>query len=91
MNGFTNKYSYDYLVNYSNITNQSSVLTDPSLDVVKSNEFLASAYSAYVNSNGLNTVKAFDFEIDDVLIDCKFNGITCNGSDFVWFESIFYY
>jgi hypothetical protein len=85
-NLFTNEYSYEYLKNYSKRRNLTSTFETYSPRQLKSFDFLYKAFAYYLqNITELNEVKLLDYNIDEIILSCEFNGEDCDENDFKWF------
>ena len=85
-NTFTTHYSYNYLKNYSLTQNMSDFFENPEVRSLIDNDFLYKAFAAYLKmSNKLADIKQLDYNIQEILITCAFNGDKCDANNFEWF------
>ena len=85
-NLFTNEYSYQYLKNYSRISNLSATFESLSPRQLKNYDFLYKAFSFYLhNISKLEQVQLLDYKMSEIILSCEFNGDDCDENDFEWF------
>jgi hypothetical protein len=84
-NIFTNEYGYNYLKNYSEKNNETDTFYNPTMEIIRSNEFVHRAAANYMKDEKLKEKrKLIDYPIKDILLSCRFNLRECDDNDFEW-------
>lgn len=84
-NIFTNEFGYNYLKNYSEKNNESDIFKNPTMEIIRSNEFVNRAAANFMKDEKIKERrKLIDYPIKDILLSCKFNLRECTDNDFEW-------
>lgn len=84
-NIFTNEFGYMYLKNFSEKTNETKLFENPSIEVIRNNEFIKWAIANYMkNETSKEKRKLIDYQLKDIMLSCKFNLRDCSENDFEW-------
>ena len=91
-NPFTTNFAFNYVDKFFNDNNLSSIeyeLADSYTDIYNTIRYILG-----VNLRGLNVTdaerKAMGLQMEEMLLMCLYNGVTCTADDFYWYFDSFY-